>query len=124
MRKLFLILFLLACVGACDQTQGQTKLSLAQKVAAIDAGHFVEPNDPVVDQIEIVLESLHKTTGYSEEKIANQAAMTRNLIREKIVKTANILDILKAANNAETVKSGAVKLEEYFAVYATLSASQ
>ena len=123
MRKLFLILFVLACVAACDQAQNQAQVSLAQKVAAIDAGHFVESDDPAVEKIEILLESLYKTTGYSEEKIADQAAMTRNLIREKIGKTANILDILKAANNAETVKSGVVKLEEYFAVYATLSGS-
>lgn len=117
---LYLAVVLGAMLSACGQSdQSPDSYSLEQKVAIVNAGHFVSADDLSVNRIRYLLGSLEASTGYPRDKIADQVAAARDIIRKNYGKEVSILELLEAANKAEAVRTKAVKLEEYLALYAT-----
>lgn len=93
---------LLGCGGQENATVDVSTVELPQtvgyKVAAIDEGGYIAPDDLKVVRVEYLLREISGKTGSDEETIANQAGKTMQLLRERYgveVKIATLLEEAK-----------------------------
>ncbi|KAB2318098.1 hypothetical protein F8A86_14415 [Betaproteobacteria bacterium SCN1] len=94
--------YLSGCGGQDNSTvdihQEEIPQTVGYKVAAIDEGGYIAPDDIKVVRVEYLLRDISKKTGRNEEVIADQTAKTMQLLRERYgveVRIATLLEEVK-----------------------------
>lgn len=100
-----------------DTSRAMNEAPLAQKVAMIDAGGWVEADQTQVKRANYLISSLAAKTGNTEQQVADKIAVTRNYLQEQYGQDKTLLSIMEEANASETLANGEVKLDDYLALY-------
>jgi len=104
-----------------QDSNNKSEYTIEQQMAMIDAGAYIKKDDIKVKRFRYLLNTLHQSTGYEREKIADMVAQTRHIIRDKYGREVSLIHIMETACKSETVLSKTVKLEEFLAVYAAFA---
>ncbi|HSC75814.1 MAG TPA: hypothetical protein VLB90_06230 [Pseudomonadales bacterium] len=88
------VIFAILAIVFSSTVFAQADSSLEYKVASIDAGKWIEKNDTSVERIRGLLSSAEKIYGLPQEKLADMAARTKDIAKEKqlAVTIAELLD--------------------------------
>lgn len=96
--------------------------SLAYQLASIDAGGSVSSNDASIAQYQILLDTLHRKTGDSEQTISDETVAGRDLVKSKYGKDVTLLALLQDVD--QSVPDGTtIHYNEALAAYITLAYS-
>jgi len=96
---LTLVSLAIAAAGCSGDGDGDGEETLEYKMAVINAGGFVEPNDPIVAQFATLLNSLEGKCTEDREGISGMSITTQRLLSENSV-NLSLLEVLTHMNNA------------------------
>jgi hypothetical protein len=103
-------------------------ISLEQKLAAINAGHFGVPEDDItVRRFRFLLASIHSATGVDREKIADKVVWAQGRLHDRYGKNVTVLEVMEALNDMAGPLSsyrGSKNLDEMLAIIIVLTGTE
>ncbi len=127
-----LAVFLIAQEDGCnsdengEEADGTTSYSeedVEYKLAVIDAGGFVDPNDPSIDSYAALLDSLETKCEEERTLISDQAVRATQLLADEGV-TMTALEVLQGIDGSIPDESGTFSCAEVAAAWITLVVAQ
>lgn len=83
-----------AIVGPQSTEQKYEVLSLEQKLATINSGHFGVPEDDItIRRFRFLLASIHSATGVDREKIADKVVWAQGRMHNRDGKNVTVLEV-------------------------------
>jgi hypothetical protein len=125
------ILALVASCGDTEETtlpkapssaQTQSEKPLEHKLADLNAGYYVEKNDPSIARFRYLLLTIEAKTSNSQQQIADMTVWAQNDLKESYGKNVKLLELMEAAN--DSIPTGVkMKYQEILAALIILLAS-
>ncbi len=112
--SLFAVFFLLVC-----PVFSQASETLEHKLATIDAGRFVSPDDITVARFRSLLNQLSSSYVENKTQISDMSVTAQKLLRDDGIQE-KILNIMEGMNSLFSGKYQNLKYAEYAAAYVTL----